>query len=179
MKPLVYRKAKRVRHRPPVRQTLHVTKGDTVQVLSGDDKGRRGKVIRVYPKTGRVAVEGVNVITKHQRPTQGAPGGDHQARSAGSPLETDVDRPQVGGTDPYPPAEGRGRHAGADRGEVGPVHSEEPLTMAETKDKADKSPEGPQGPQGGCAEAAEGRQGQGRRHGNRSGAEVSRRCAAA
>ena len=75
MKPLVYRKAKRVRHQPPVRQTLHVTKGDTVQVLSGDDKGRRGKVIRVYPKTGRVAVEGVNVITKHQRPTQGAPGG--------------------------------------------------------------------------------------------------------
>ena len=35
MKPLVYRKAKRVRHRPPVRQTLHVTKGDTVQVHLG------------------------------------------------------------------------------------------------------------------------------------------------
>ena len=40
MKPLVYKKAKRVRHRPPVRQTLHVTKGDTVQVISGDDKGQ-------------------------------------------------------------------------------------------------------------------------------------------
>jgi large subunit ribosomal protein L24 len=75
MKPLVYRKAKRVRFRPPVRQVLHITKGDTVQVISGDDKGRRGKVLRVYPKTGRVSVEGVNVITKHQRPTQNAPGG--------------------------------------------------------------------------------------------------------
>jgi large subunit ribosomal protein L24 len=75
MKPLVYRKAKRVRHQPPVHQVLHITKGDTVQVISGDDKGKRGKVLRVYPKTGRVAVEAVNVITKHQRPTQGAQGG--------------------------------------------------------------------------------------------------------
>lgn len=78
MKPLVYRKAKRVRHQPPVRQVLAITKGDTVQVLSGDDKGKRGKVLRVYPKTGRVAVEGINVITKHQRPTQTAPGGKIQ-----------------------------------------------------------------------------------------------------
>ena len=42
MKPLVYKKAKRVRHAPPVRDKLHVTKGDTVQVISGDDKGKRG-----------------------------------------------------------------------------------------------------------------------------------------
>ncbi len=78
MKPLVYRKARRVRHAPPVRQVLAVTKGDLVQVLSGDDKGKRGKVLRVYPKTGRVAVEGINIITKHQRPTQTAPGGKIQ-----------------------------------------------------------------------------------------------------
>ena len=78
MKPLVYRKARRVRHAAPVRQVLHITRGDTVQVLSGDDKGKRGKVLRVYPKTGRVAVEGVNVITKHQKPTQTAPGGKIQ-----------------------------------------------------------------------------------------------------
>ncbi len=78
MKPLVYRKAKRIRHRPPVRQILHITKGDTVQVLSGDDKGRRGKVLRVYPKTGRVAVEGMNMITKHQKATQTTPGGKIQ-----------------------------------------------------------------------------------------------------
>lgn len=78
MKPLVYRKAKRIRHRPPVRQLLHITKGDTVQVISGDDKGRRGKVLNVYPKTGRVSVEGINIITKHQRPTQTTPGGKIQ-----------------------------------------------------------------------------------------------------
>ena len=50
-------------------------------------RGRRGKVLRVYPKTGRVAVEGVNVVTKHQRPTQTSPGRDHQARGAGPSLE--------------------------------------------------------------------------------------------
>ncbi len=75
MKPLVYKKAKRIRHLPPVRQILHITSGDTVQVVSGEDKGKRGKVLRVYPKTGRVAIEGVNIIKKHQRPTQTAPGG--------------------------------------------------------------------------------------------------------
>jgi large subunit ribosomal protein L24 len=75
MKPLVYKKAKRLRHVAPVRQILHITTGDTVQVVSGEDKGRRGKVLRVYPKTGRVAVEGVNIIKKHQRPTQNAQGG--------------------------------------------------------------------------------------------------------
>jgi large subunit ribosomal protein L24 len=70
MKPLVYRKAKRVRQKPVVRHRLRITKGDTVQVISGDDKGKRGKVLRVYPKTGRITIEGVNVITKHQRASQ-------------------------------------------------------------------------------------------------------------
>jgi len=70
MKPLVYRKAKRVRRKPVVRVRMHVTKGDTVQVISGDDKGKRGKVLRVFPKTGRVTIEGVNIITKHVRATQ-------------------------------------------------------------------------------------------------------------
>jgi large subunit ribosomal protein L24 len=82
MKPLVYRKAKRVRHAPPVRQRLSITTGDTVQVLSGDDKGKRGKVLRVYPKTGRVAVEGINMITKHVKPTQTAPGGRIEREAA-------------------------------------------------------------------------------------------------
>ncbi|HET9150469.1 MAG TPA: 50S ribosomal protein L24 [Gemmatimonadales bacterium] len=75
MKPLVYRKAKRVRQAPVVRQKLHITKGDTVQVISGDDKGKRGKVLRVHPKSGRLTIEGVNVTTKHVRATQQAEGG--------------------------------------------------------------------------------------------------------
>lgn len=69
MKPLVYKKVKRVRHAPPVRVRLHITKGDTVQILSGDDKGKRGRVLRVVPKTGRIVVEGVNLVKRHRRAT--------------------------------------------------------------------------------------------------------------
>ena len=75
MKPLVYKKAKRVRRLVPVRQRLHVTKGDTVQVVSGDDKGKRGRVLRVHPKTGRVTIEGVNIVKRHRRATQTAEAG--------------------------------------------------------------------------------------------------------
>ena len=49
------------------RVKLHVLKGDTVRVVRGDDKGKEGKVIRVYTKTGRITVEGVNIVKKHRR----------------------------------------------------------------------------------------------------------------
>ena len=49
------------------RVKVHVTKGDTVRVMRGDDKGKEGKIIRVYPKTGRVTIEGVNIVKKHRR----------------------------------------------------------------------------------------------------------------
>jgi large subunit ribosomal protein L24 len=49
------------------RQRLHVTKGDTVRVVRGDDKGKEGKIIRVNLKTGRVTIEGVNIVKKHRR----------------------------------------------------------------------------------------------------------------
>jgi|SRR6476660_704550 large subunit ribosomal protein L24 len=49
------------------RQRLHVSKGDTVRVVRGDDKGKEGKIIRVYTKTGRVTIEGVNIVKKHRR----------------------------------------------------------------------------------------------------------------
>ncbi|HKV74927.1 MAG TPA: 50S ribosomal protein L24 [Gemmatimonadales bacterium] len=49
---------------------MHITRGDTVQVISGDDKGKRGKVLQVFPKTGRVKIEGVNINTVHLRATQ-------------------------------------------------------------------------------------------------------------
>src|SRR3954462_9495481 len=75
MKPLVFKKAKRIRHRAPVRMRLHITKGDTVQVISGEDKGKRGRVLRVHPKTGRVTIEGINVVKRHRRATQTAEGG--------------------------------------------------------------------------------------------------------
>jgi large subunit ribosomal protein L24 len=46
---------------------LRVTKGDTVQVMRGDDKGKTGEVIRVFPKTGRLTVKGVNIVKKHRK----------------------------------------------------------------------------------------------------------------
>jgi len=45
-----------------------------VQEIWGDDKRKRGTVLRVNPKTGRVTVQGVNLIKKHQRPTPNTPG---------------------------------------------------------------------------------------------------------
>jgi large subunit ribosomal protein L24 len=49
------------------RVKIHVTKGDTVRVVRGDDKGKEGKVMRVYTKTGRITVEGVNIVKRHRR----------------------------------------------------------------------------------------------------------------
>lgn len=49
------------------RMPIHVTKGDTVRVVRGDDKGREGKILRVYPKTGRVTVEGINIVKRHRK----------------------------------------------------------------------------------------------------------------
>jgi large subunit ribosomal protein L24 len=51
-------------------QSVHVRRGDTVGVISGREKGKRGKVLRVLTDKGRVLVEHVNMIKKHQRPTQ-------------------------------------------------------------------------------------------------------------
>ena len=48
----------------------HVRRGDTVGVIAGRERGKRGKVIRVMRDTGRVLVEHVNMLKKHQRPTQ-------------------------------------------------------------------------------------------------------------
>jgi large subunit ribosomal protein L24 len=70
MKPLVFKKRRRVRHQPKPPLKLHVTKGDLVQVVSGDDKGKRARVLRVNPKTGRVTIEGVNVVKRHKKATQ-------------------------------------------------------------------------------------------------------------
>ncbi len=47
---------------------MHVKKNDTVYVLSGKDRGKTGKVLRVFPDKNRAVVEGVNYIHKHTRP---------------------------------------------------------------------------------------------------------------
>ncbi len=48
----------------------HVRKGDTVLVVAGKERGKRGRVLRVIPEKNRVVVERLNMIKKHQRPTQ-------------------------------------------------------------------------------------------------------------
>ncbi len=48
--------------------TLHIKKGDTVKILSGNEKGKTGKVMAVFPKTGQVLVEGIGMNKKHQKP---------------------------------------------------------------------------------------------------------------
>ena len=48
-------------------KTLHVKKDDTVVVISGDDKGTRGKVIAASPEEGKVIVEGVHTVSKHTK----------------------------------------------------------------------------------------------------------------
>jgi large subunit ribosomal protein L24 len=73
MRVLKYRKndGKRlgaVRHaRKAERVLMPITKGDTVRVMRGEDKGKEGKVLRVFTKTGRVTVEGINIVKRHRK----------------------------------------------------------------------------------------------------------------
>ena len=52
-----------------------IKKGDTVVVLSGKDKGKTGEVTRAMPKDGKVVVSGVNIATRHKKPSQTDPSG--------------------------------------------------------------------------------------------------------
>ncbi len=54
--------------------SVRIRKGDTVEVISGNDKGVRGKVLRILPKDGRLVVAGVNMVKKHQRPVRAGRG---------------------------------------------------------------------------------------------------------
>ena len=54
---------------------VRIKKGDQVVVLSGKDKGKTGEVTKSMPKDGKVIVAGVNIITRHRKPSQGNPQG--------------------------------------------------------------------------------------------------------
>lgn len=54
---------------------LHIKKGDTVSVIAGDDKGKSGKVLEILAEKNRAIVEGINIVTKHQKPSAGKPEG--------------------------------------------------------------------------------------------------------
>jgi large subunit ribosomal protein L24 len=59
-----------------------IKKGDKVVVLSGKDKGKHGEVVKAMPKDGKVVVSGVNVITRHRKPSQANPQGGLERKEA-------------------------------------------------------------------------------------------------
>ncbi|HHY04174.1 MAG TPA: 50S ribosomal protein L24 [Thermoanaerobacterales bacterium] len=54
---------------------VHVKKGDNVVVISGKDKGKKGKIIKVFPREKKAVVEGINMATKHAKPSAAMPQG--------------------------------------------------------------------------------------------------------
>lgn len=58
-----------------MQKKLHIKKGDTVVVITGNDKGQKGRVLEVIRKTNRAIVEGVNMIKKHTKPNAETPQG--------------------------------------------------------------------------------------------------------
>lgn len=66
----------------PVRYRMHVKKGDTVQVITGKEKGKVGEILQTLPKTSSVIVKGVNIRTKHVKPQQEGESGQIQTFEA-------------------------------------------------------------------------------------------------
>jgi large subunit ribosomal protein L24 len=62
--------------------SLKIKKGDKVVILSGKDKGKHGEVTKAMPKDGKVVVSGINLITRHVKPTQANPQGGKQQSEA-------------------------------------------------------------------------------------------------
>ena len=54
---------------------MKIKKGDKVVILSGDDKGKTGEVLKAMPKESKVVVQGVNLVKRHTKPSQTTPGG--------------------------------------------------------------------------------------------------------
>jgi large subunit ribosomal protein L24 len=67
---------------PGKRPTLKIRSGDSVEVISGKDRGKSGRVLRVDPRRERVVVEGLNMVKRHTRPSQVA-GAQSQAQMGG------------------------------------------------------------------------------------------------
>lgn len=66
-----------------------IKKGDTVEVIAGKDRGDRGQVLRVIPKKGRLVVENINIVKKHQSARQGANGQQIPAQIIDMPAAMD------------------------------------------------------------------------------------------
>lgn len=94
---------------------LHVKKGDRVRVIAGNDKGKEGKVLKVFPAKQRVIVEGVNVRLHHQKPNQMHPQGGRIEQEATihasnvQPLDTNGEPTRIGRKRIADAETGRGR----------------------------------------------------------------------
>ncbi|GAB5521976.1 MAG: 50S ribosomal protein L24 [Rhodothermales bacterium] len=94
---------------------LHVKKGDTVRVISGNSKGEEGRVLFVLPEKERVIIEGVNMRWKHVRPNQTYPQGGRMQQEAAihlsnvMPLDSDGNPTRVGRKRIQDPETGKGR----------------------------------------------------------------------
>jgi len=56
-------------------QKLKLRRSDIVKVISGRDRGKQGKIFRVFPKNNQILIEGINLVAKHERPTRDNPKG--------------------------------------------------------------------------------------------------------
>ena len=78
---------------------MRIKKGDTVQVLSGNDKGKTGEVLEVIPKTEKIIVKGVNIRKKHIKPRkQGEEGGIIPVECAINSSKVNIVCPKCGKT---------------------------------------------------------------------------------
>lgn len=94
---------------------LHIKKGDMVRVLAGIDKGKEGKILKVFPEKERIIIEGVNVRVRHTKPSQTYPQGGRIEQelpihvSNVQPLDGNGDPTRVGRKWIEDPETGRGR----------------------------------------------------------------------
>ncbi len=61
---------------------MKIKKGDTVQIISGNEAGKSGRVIKIFPTKDKIVVEGLNMVKKHARPTQDNPQGGIMEKEA-------------------------------------------------------------------------------------------------
>jgi len=87
------------KHRNSLRYKMRIKQGDTVQVISGDDKGKIGEVLRVFPERNMVLVEGVNIVTYHRKPQREGESGRIETKEA--PIQSDGLFQEAGSGQPH------------------------------------------------------------------------------
>lgn len=104
---------------------VRIRKNDTVEVVAGDHKGMRGKVLQIDPRRGIVLVEGVNMVYRHVRPTQKNPQGGRLHKEA--PIH-------ISNVLPYDTGTGKGRRVRfeVDMDKAGRVHAKRRVTTSGT-----------------------------------------------